>query len=322
MPFFSISCSILQEDFEMNQSYFEVFLAVVECKSVSRAAEKLFLSQSTVSHRLKMLENEIGCLLFERAQGQRECVLTAKGEALLPFARRWIELSKDTKNFSKMNFAPVVTIGAVTSLNRCVLYGFYNRLLNGDFPFRLDIKSYGNEILYTNVANGFIDLALTVEHIRNKTIDTKELFSERMVFVCCPGQYPSRVIHPNELDPANEISIHWDARDIQFWHEQWFTPNAESYLSINDPSLVHYFFKGGTWAIVPISIGVFLQNRHGLETHELLLPPPKRICYILKSRFLRPERIKYIDLIEKELKQYLAELDWPECAFGEKAGHA
>ena len=161
----------------MNQSYFEVFLAVVECKSVSRAAEKLFLSQSTVSHRLKMLENEIGCLLFERAQGQRECVLTAKGEALLPFARRWIELSKDTKNFSKMNFAPVVTIGAVTSLNRCVLYGFYNRLLNGDFPFRLDIKSYGNEILYTNVANGFIDLALTVEHIRNKTIDTKELFS-------------------------------------------------------------------------------------------------------------------------------------------------
>ena len=108
----------------MNQSYFEVFLAVVECKSVSRAAEKLFLSQSTVSHRLKMLENEIGCLLFERAQGQRECVLTAKGEALLPFARRWIELSKDTKNFSKMNFAPVVTIGAVTSLNRCVLYGF------------------------------------------------------------------------------------------------------------------------------------------------------------------------------------------------------
>ncbi|MFQ9679487.1 MAG: LysR family transcriptional regulator [Ruthenibacterium lactatiformans] len=66
----------------MNQSYFEVFLAVVECKSVSRAAEKLFLSQSTVSHRLKMLENEIGCLLFERAQGQRECVLTAKGEAL------------------------------------------------------------------------------------------------------------------------------------------------------------------------------------------------------------------------------------------------
>lgn len=47
----------------MNQSYFEVFLAVVECKSVSRAAEKLFLSQSTVSHRLKMLENEIGCLV-------------------------------------------------------------------------------------------------------------------------------------------------------------------------------------------------------------------------------------------------------------------
>lgn len=54
----------------------------------------------------------------------------------------------------------------------------------------------------------------------------------------------------------------------------------------------------------------------------MLLPPPKRICYILKSRFLRPERIKYIDLIEKELKQYLSELDWPECAFGEKAGHA
>lgn len=294
----------------MNQSNFEVFLALVECRSVSRAAEKLFLSQSTVSHRLKMLENEIGCPLFERAQGQRECVLTAKGEAFLPIARRWLELTEDTKNFSKMNISPVVTIGAVTSLNQCILYGFYNRLLEEELPFRLNIKTYGNEILYANVANGTIDIALTVEHIRNKTITTKELFSEKMVFVCCPGQYPSRAIHPSELD-------RWDAREIQFWHEQWFTPNGDSYVTVNDPMSVHYFFKGVTWAIVPISIGIFLRNRHGLEMRELILPPPNRICYLVKSRLLRPEREGHIEFVERSLKQYLAEQEWAECDFEE-----
>lgn len=305
----------------MNSSYFEVFLAMAETRNVSRAAEKLFLSQSTVSHRLKMLEEELGCPLFERAQGQRVCTLTAKGEAFLPLARRWVELNEDIKSFPQMDLSAVLTVGAVDSVNQCILYGLYTRLLEEDLPFRLDIRTYGNRILYNNVANGLVDIAFTVEQNRNKAIETQELFCERMVFVCRAGQYHAGAIHPHELDPADEIAIIWDDREMQFWHDQWFSPHAEGFLTINAPAFVSHFFKGATWAIVPVSVGINLRERYGMELHELLFPPPKRICYKLLARHQRPERVGYVQTFERYLEEYLSELRWIETDGGERKGH-
>ena len=44
----------------------EIFYTVFDCKSVSRAAEQLNLSQPAVSQQIKKLEQEIGVLLFTR----------------------------------------------------------------------------------------------------------------------------------------------------------------------------------------------------------------------------------------------------------------
>ena len=40
----------------------KTFLEIVKYRSISKAAEKLFLTQSTVSHRLNVLEKGIGPL--------------------------------------------------------------------------------------------------------------------------------------------------------------------------------------------------------------------------------------------------------------------
>lgn len=305
----------------MNSSYFEVFLTMAETRNVSRAAEKLFLSQSTVSHRLKMLEEELGCSLFERAQGQRLCVLTAKGEAFLPLARRWVELNADIKNFPQMDLSAVLNIGAVDSVNQCVLYGLYTRLLEEELPFRLDIRTYGNRILYNNVANGLLDIAFAVEPSRNKAIDTQELFGEQMVFVCRTGQYHAGAIHPHEIDPANEIMIVWDDREMQFWHDQWFSPHAEGFVTLNAPAFISHFFKAATWAVVPVSVGIQLRERYGMEVHELLFPPPRRICYKLRPRNQRPDRAAYVETFERCLEEYLAETKWLELDCGKEKGH-
>lgn len=306
----------------MNSSYFEVFLAMAETRNVSRAAEKLFLSQSTVSHRLKMLEGELGCPLFERAQGQRICTLTAKGEAFLPLARRWVELNEDIKSFPHTDMSAVLTIGAVDSVNQCILYGLYTRLLEENLPFRLDIRTYGNKILYNNVANGLIDIALTVEPSRNKAIETQELFSEKMVFVCRSGQYHAGAIHPHEINPSNEIVIVWDDREMNFWHDQWFSPNTPGVVTINAPTFVSHFFSAAAWTIVPVSVGIHLRERYGMELHDLLFAPPKRICYKLRARHQRPEHTEYVQIFERYLDDYLAGLQWIDVSSDEKKGHA
>lgn len=44
------------------------FRAIAEYNSVSKAADALFITQSTLSQRLKALENELGVVLFDRAR--------------------------------------------------------------------------------------------------------------------------------------------------------------------------------------------------------------------------------------------------------------
>ena len=58
----------------------EAFLAVCRWKSITQAAEKLFICQSSLSVRLKNLENELGTELFLRKKGRHEVILTQSGK--------------------------------------------------------------------------------------------------------------------------------------------------------------------------------------------------------------------------------------------------
>ena len=62
------------------------FLTIANTHSITAAAKELFISQTTATHRLKSLENELGTTLIYRKRGQRGVELTPKGEAFIPIA--------------------------------------------------------------------------------------------------------------------------------------------------------------------------------------------------------------------------------------------
>jgi DNA-binding transcriptional LysR family regulator len=68
------------------------FVAVAECGGFRRAAERLHLTQSTVSQQIKHLELETGRSLFLR--NARAVALTDDGEMLLGDARRLLQLEE------------------------------------------------------------------------------------------------------------------------------------------------------------------------------------------------------------------------------------
>ena len=69
------------------------FVAVVDCANFTRAAERLHLTQSTVSQQLRRLEDSVGCRLLDR--DQRRVVATVEGERLLAYARRILALNEE-----------------------------------------------------------------------------------------------------------------------------------------------------------------------------------------------------------------------------------
>ena len=69
------------------------FIHVAEMGSFTKAAEVLGYSQSTVSFQIKQLEEEIGCLLFERIN--HTITLTERGHELVSYAHRVRALTEE-----------------------------------------------------------------------------------------------------------------------------------------------------------------------------------------------------------------------------------
>jgi len=71
------------------------FMHVAELGSFTKTAEQLGYSQSTISFQIKQLEEELGCLLFERIN--HTITLTQRGHELVSYAHRIRELTDEFK---------------------------------------------------------------------------------------------------------------------------------------------------------------------------------------------------------------------------------
>nr|WP_281386284.1 LysR family transcriptional regulator [Megasphaera hominis] len=72
--------------FVYNSTDIGIFIMVARTLNISQAAQRLNISQSTVSKRLKELEESLHLTLVERGQGMKALRLTMAGENFLSIA--------------------------------------------------------------------------------------------------------------------------------------------------------------------------------------------------------------------------------------------
>ena len=70
----------------MELRHLRYFLAVADTRSFTRAAERLHVTQPTLSHQIKQLKSLIGTVLFERST--KDVELTAAGRLFKPYCER------------------------------------------------------------------------------------------------------------------------------------------------------------------------------------------------------------------------------------------
>lgn len=70
----------------MNYSQIESFLTIIRLGSLSKAAEQLYVSQSTISQRLHSIEKEYDVVLLNREKGVKSVTLTHEGERFYQLA--------------------------------------------------------------------------------------------------------------------------------------------------------------------------------------------------------------------------------------------
>jgi DNA-binding transcriptional LysR family regulator len=80
----------------------EMFVAVAEQRSVSRAAERVFRTQQAVSMAVAKLEKEIGEKLFHR-KAPRHFELTRTGKLLWDYAKKMLTLRDEAERVASGN---------------------------------------------------------------------------------------------------------------------------------------------------------------------------------------------------------------------------
>ena len=80
----------------------ETFWAVVHHGTMTAAAESLYITQPTLSMRIRALEERVGTPLFVRGKGQRHITLTEAGQKFLTLAQRWQQLLAETDSLAEL----------------------------------------------------------------------------------------------------------------------------------------------------------------------------------------------------------------------------
>ena len=75
----------MHEEKTMNRNQLKYFVAAAESRSFTRAAEQFYISQTAVTQQIRLLEESLGCALFDRST--RPVSLTSAGRAFLEDAR-------------------------------------------------------------------------------------------------------------------------------------------------------------------------------------------------------------------------------------------
>ena len=73
----------------MNQNQLKYFVAAAESQSFTKAAERYYISQTAVTQQIRLLEETLGCTLFDR--GTRPVTLTGAGKTFLVEAKAILE---------------------------------------------------------------------------------------------------------------------------------------------------------------------------------------------------------------------------------------
>ena len=292
----------------MNPELINTFLKVTYCRNITQAANQLYVSQSTVSSRLRQLEEELGVVLIERSKGIRSIELTNKGRMFLPIAERYAQLNQEINQFNLQEESLSLTIASTDSLNLYILRPLYEFLITSLPHVNLRISTHQSPEIYTIVENYTADVGFVFHQSRYPNIMAEAVLREKMILMVCEeGGWHEGPIHPMELDPAFEVYMAW-SEEIVRWHDYWWPANQHSYAQVDTASLlVRFMTNAHCWALCPVSVAKAFASWSGIAFHECAERIPDRICYMLTRRnTLDSEVIRHFRM---QFLTFLKELD-------------
>lgn len=273
----------------MTSSEVHAFLKVYETRNFSTAAAELYVTQSSLSTKIRKLEEEVGCRLFLRGKGKRGIVPTYKGETFYMLALRYCEIERQMLELGKTGAVQDLRVAAYNSFGSYILTPVYERFLQ-EFP---DIALEAQDLDFTGSAaeleNHKIDLAFEILLVSRPNIKSFPFLSEQMVFLCDNRSSYPETVSLSRLDPAQEVYIDW-TDEFVWWHRNAFEKKAKFTLS-NMSQLEYFLIREGRWALVPSTAAYYLTRTKEISRREIDFEVPPRVTRCMYAKDTEKEGV-------------------------------
>lgn len=175
---------------EMNIQSLKSFIAIAETKSMSRAAELLFVTQPALSQQIKQLETHFSVQLLERTN--RGIKLTEAGKILYEHARQIVTLyqtlEKEMEGF-RASITGSLTVGASSIVGGyavpCSIFIFKEKYPES----HITLKVGNRRQILEDLKNGTIDVAIVEGEKPDGNLFSSEIGNDEMV-VIAPNRKP------------------------------------------------------------------------------------------------------------------------------------
>ena len=224
----------------MNQAALKTFIAIIETGSLVKASERLNVTQSSVTMRLKALEEEVGQRLVVRQKSGVS--LTAAGTKLLSYARiidgLWGQALRATS--LPQGLSQIYNIGCSALLWDLGGRDFFNQLRAYEAGFALSVQQADEATLMKGLNEGTIDMALVCEPVVRKSQKALRLKDAELAL------YSDREQTPLRFD-SKYIYVDYGP-DYRRQHDEFYYDAGAASVGFNTPqmALSHLLEFGGS----------------------------------------------------------------------------
>lgn len=280
----------------MNVSHLRAFLEVARAGSFTRAADSLNVTQSTVTARIRTLEEQLGRTLFVRSKAG--AALTAAGGRLLRHAeavvRAWEQGRQEARLPDAISGSLSLTAHWAMWEGLLIPWVGWMRDSRPDVALRLD-HGY-SEATSTKILHGLVDIGLMYQPRHFETLRVRELFVERLLLVA--------------TEPRDISGNWWDGYVYVDWGEAFAAEHAATFPDLpstpinaqtGDIAIKHLHAAGGAAFLPERLIRSALAG--GLLHRVAGAPLFRRPVYVVTRR--EPELPDLVDHALAGLRQFL-----------------
>lgn len=218
---------------KMDLHQLKIFVEVVRQKNFSRAAEKIFLSQPTVSAHIKALENEIGAPLLDRSR--QELRVTDSGEILFKYAQQLLNLEKkaifaiqEKSQFIKGHLEVASSSVPGTYILPTLMKSFVD--IHPGVTFSVMLR--GTQHVYESVLNHTYDLGFVGDPSTSNDLRQIKFLNDELILIVPPKAILPEAVLLEELKDANYASNNIDIQVMPSEIDLKTKANAEFLLDI------------------------------------------------------------------------------------------